>query len=159
MKLEITNAVRLLQSEGIHFELRAYDVASDQHLSATEVALAIGEDPAIIYKTLVLTGQVTPYLVAVIPANSELDLKKIAKVSGNKKCEMLPMKELLPTTGYVRGGCSPIGLKKPFPIFIEEMALLEERIIISAGRKGLQIVITPQDLIRITQAQTADIAN
>ncbi len=148
--------MRLLESEGIPFELKEYEVG-EEHLSAAAVAAAIGASPEKIYKTLVIEGQSDPYLVAVIPGSAELDLKKLAKASGNKKCEMLPMKELLPITGYVRGGCSPIGMKRRFPTYIEELCTLEDQIIVSAGRRGLQIILSPSDLIRMTSATTADL--
>lgn len=151
-----TNAVRIVESSGIHFELKEYPV-TEEHQSAVDVALAIGESPEHIYKTLLLTGDKIPFIVAVIPAEGSVDLKKIAKISGNKKCEMLPMKALLDTTGYVRGGCSPIGMKKQFPTYIEELSTLEEKIIVSAGKRGLQIVLSPHDLIAIVSATVADI--
>lgn len=151
-----TNAARILDQLNILYEIREYPV-DENDLSATHVAEAIGEDPEKIYKTLVLKGTKDPYLVAVIPGNAQLDLKKIAKASGNKSCEMLPMKDLLSVTGYIRGGCSPIGMKKHYPTFLEEMAVLQDKIIISAGKRGLQIVIKPEDLIRVSAAQSADL--
>lgn len=151
-----TNAVRIVESSGIPFELKEYPV-TEEHQSVVDVALAIGESPEHIYKTLLLTGDKIPFIVAVIPAEGSVDLKKIAKISGNKKCEMLPMKALLDTTGYVRGGCSPIGMKKQFPTYIEELSTLEEKIIVSAGKRGLQIVLSPHDLIAIVSATVADI--
>lgn len=151
-----TNAVRIVESLGIPFELREYPV-TEEHQSAVDVAIAIGESPEHTYKTLVLTGDKMPFIVAIIPAEANVDLKKLAKVSGNKKCDMLPMKDLLDTTGYVRGGCSPIGMKKQFPTYIEELSTLEDKIIISAGRRGMQIVLSPDDLISIVSATVADI--
>ena len=153
-----TNAVRILDSQNIAYELREYEV-DEEDLSAIHVAASIGIDAGKIYKTLVLKGQRDTYLVAVIPGNAQLDLKKLAKASGNKNCEMLPMKDLLAVTGYIRGGCSPVGMKKQFPTFIEEMATLEEKIVISAGKRGLQIIINPNDLALITNAQFADIVS
>lgn len=155
-KINKTNAARVLEFLKIDFELRTYDVEGE-HQTAEEVAEAIDVRPDLIYKTLVLKGQKDPFIVAVIPSDAHLDLKKIAKASGNKNCEMLPMKDLLSTTGYIRGGCSPIGMKKLFPTYIEEMATLEEKIIISAGKKGLQIVINPQDLIKVIEGEFVDL--
>lgn len=151
-----TNAARILDQLGIPYEIREYPV-DENDLSALHVAEAIGEDPEKLYKTLVLKGSKDPYLVAVIPGNAQLDLKKIAKASGNKNCEMLPMKDLLSVTGYIRGGCSPIGMKKQYPVFIEEVAVLQENIVISAGKRGLQIVIRPEDLIKVSEGETADL--
>lgn len=151
-----TNAARILDGLNISYELKTYEVDPD-HQSAQEVAEAIGIAPERIYKTLVLRGQKDPYLVAVIPGNAHLDLKKIAKASNNKSCEMLAMKDLLSVTGYIRGGCSPIGMKKLFPTYIEELAILEDSIIISAGKKGFQIVIDPNDLQKSIKANFADL--
>ncbi|QIG89265.1 Cys-tRNA(Pro) deacylase [Chryseobacterium sp. POL2] len=153
-----TNAVRILESNQIPFELREYEV-DEQDLSAEHVAESLGISPEKIYKTLILKGQKDPFLVAVIPGNAQLDLKKIAKASNNKNCEMLPMKDLLATTGYIRGGCSPIGMKKNFPTYIEELATLEEEIIISAGKRGLQIILKPDDLKNIINAEFADLCH
>ena len=153
-----TNAARILESLKIPFELRTYEVIGE-HQSAVEVAEALGIDPAKIYKTLVLKGQKDPFLVAVIPSLANLDLKKIAKASGNKQVELLPMKDLLSTTGYIRGGCSPIGMKKLFPTYIEEMATLEEQIIISAGKKGIQLVLNPNDLSTVVSATFHDLVS
>ena len=151
-----TNAARILDQLNIPYELREYPV-DENDLSAQHVAEAIGEDPEKLYKTLVLKGNKDAYLVAVIPGNAQLDLKKMAKASGNKNCEMLPMKELLSVTGYIRGGCSPIGMKKHFPTFIEELATLQEKVIISAGKRGLQIVLAPKNLIQAAEASVADL--
>lgn len=151
-----TNAIRIIESLGIPFELKEYPV-TEEHQSAIDVAIAIGESPEHIYKTLLLTGDKTPFIVAIIPAEANVDLKKLAKISGNKKCDMLPMKALLDTTGYVRGGCSPIGMKKLFPTYIEELSTLEEKIIVSAGKRGMQIILSPSDLTSIVSATIADI--
>jgi len=146
-----TNAVRLLDTAKVNYELREYEV--DNHdVSAEHVALSLGLLPETLYKTLVLKGNIDPYIVAVIPGNAQLDLKKIAKASGNKNCEMLPMKDLLAVTGYIRGGCSPIGMKKLFPTFIEEAAQLEKEISVSAGKRGLQMILNPNDLATMTKA-------
>ncbi|HCY73397.1 MAG TPA: Cys-tRNA(Pro) deacylase [Rikenellaceae bacterium] len=147
MKIEKTNAARLLDAAGIQYELIPYSYTEDD-LSAEHVAKELGENIEQVFKTLVLKGDRTGEFVCVIPGNMEVDLKVAARISGNKNCEMLHLKDLLPTTGYIRGGCSPIGMKKPFPTFIYESALLYEYIYISAGKRGLQIKIDPQALIK-----------
>lgn len=146
MKTEKTNAARLLDAAGIEYELVPYSY-SEEDLSAESVAAELGEPIEQVFKTLVLRGDKTKEFVCVIPGDMEVDLKVAAKISGNKNCEMLHVKDLLPTTGYIRGGCSPIGMKKPFPNFIHESALLYDYIYISAGKRGLQIKINPQALI------------
>ncbi|PUV24724.1 Cys-tRNA(Pro) deacylase [Sphingobacterium athyrii] len=151
-----TNAVRLLDTAKVKYSLREYEV-DDHDVSADHVALSLGLSPETLYKTLVLKGNKDPYIVAVIPGNAQLDLKKIAKAANNKNCEMLPMKDLLTVTGYIRGGCSPIGMKKLFPTFIEEAAQLEEEISISAGKRGLQMILNPNDLATLTQAIWSDL--
>ena len=153
-----TNAARLLDRAGIKYELIPYEVDPDD-LAATHVAEQLGEDISLVYKTLVLHGDRTGHFVCVIPGDREVDLKKAAKVSGNKKAEMIAMKDLLAVTGYIRGGCSPIGMKKPFPIFIQEDALSHGRIYVSAGQRGLQIAIAPDRLITFTGATACDIIN
>lgn len=153
-----TNAIRLLEQLNIPYKLREYDV-DENDLSAEHVAETLGISPEKIYKTLVLKGQNHSILVAVIPGNAQLDLKKTAKVSNNKNCDMLPPKDLLANTGYIRGGCSPLGMKKKFPTYIEEMALLEEEITISAGKKGWQIIIKPKDLASAIDAYFVDICS
>lgn len=110
-----------------------------------------------VFKTLVLKGDKTGYFVCVIPGAEEVDLKKAAKVSGNKSCEMIPMKELLPVTGYIRGACSPIGMKKQFPTYIHETCLSFSLIYISAGKRGLQLYIAPTDLINEVKAKTENL--
>ena len=146
MPVQKTNAARLLDAAGIQYELVPYEV-DEEHLDAGHVAAQLGEDLDRVFKTLVLRGDRTGFFVCVIPGSLEVDLKVAARISGNKSCEMIHVKELLPTTGYIRGGCSPIGMKKPFPTFIHESALLYESIYISAGIRGLQICIEPQTLI------------
>ena len=151
-------AVRILESKNIAFELREYEV-DENDLSAEHVAESLGISAEKIYKTLILKGQKDAFLVAVIPGDAQLDFKKLAKASGNKTCEMLPLKDLLATTGYIRGGCSPIGMKKNFPTYIEEIATLEDEIIISAGKRGLQIILNPNDLQIVTEASFADLCS
>ena len=146
MKTEKTNAARLLDAAGIEYELVPYSY-SEEDLSAESVAAELSEPIEQVFKTLVLRGDKTKEFVCVVPGDMEVDLKVAAKISGNKNCEMLHVKDLLPTTGYIRGGCSPIGMKKPFPTFIHESALLYDYIYISAGKRGLQIKINPQALI------------
>lgn len=146
-----TNVARLLDAAGIQYELIEY-AWTEEDLSAQHVAAELGEDIDIVFKTLVLRGDRNGCFVCVIPGDFEVDLKVAARISGNKSAEMLHMKELLPTTGYIRGGCSPIGMKKPFPTFIHESALLYDYIYISAGVRGLQVKISPQDLISYIHA-------
>jgi Cys-tRNA(Pro)/Cys-tRNA(Cys) deacylase len=155
-KIEKTNAARLLDRAKIAYELIPYTVDED-NLAATHVAEELGEDIATVFKTLVLKGDRTGHFVCVIPGDKEVELKAAARVSGNKKCDLIPMKELLPTTGYIRGGCTPIGMKKPFPTFIHSTALDFERIYISAGVRGLQIAIHPQALIDFVGATVAEL--
>ena len=147
-----TNAARLLDAAGIAYELIPYEFTEDD-LSAQHVAAELGEDIDRVFKTLVLRGDRTGFFVCVIPGDFEVDLKVAARISGNKSCEMLHLKELLPITGYIRGGCSPIGMKKPFPTYIHESALLYDFIYISAGQRGLQFKIAPQDLIDFVGAE------
>lgn len=156
-KIEKTNAARLLDKAKIRYELIPYQV-DENNLAATRVAESLGEDIASVFKTLVLSGDRNGFLVCVVPGDHEVDLKAAAKLSGNKKVEMLAMKELLPTTGYIRGGCSPIGMKKRFPTFIHSSCLEQEYIYISAGVKGLQIRIAPTDLINYVGAEVAPIS-
>ncbi|MBQ6243655.1 MAG: Cys-tRNA(Pro) deacylase [Bacteroidales bacterium] len=147
-----TNAARLLDAAGIHYELIPYEY-TEEDLSAQHVAAELGEDIDQVFKTLVLRGDRTGCFVCVIPGDFEVDLKVAARISGNKSCEMLHLKELLPTTGYIRGGCSPIGMKKPLPTFVHESALLYDYIYISAGQRGLQLKLSPRDLIDFIGAQ------
>ena len=153
-KTEKTNAMRLLDAAGISYRIQEYEV-DEQDLSGVHVAESIGQDVDTVFKTLVLKGEKTGLLVCCIPVAEELDLKKAAKAAGDKKVDMLPMKELLPTTGYIRGGCSPIGMKKKFPTYIEETAILFDEIAVSAGIRGAQIIINPEDLCHYTEAMLA----
>ena len=155
-KIEKTNAARLLDKAGIHYDLIPY-IVDENDLAAGHIAEQLGEPLDQVFKTLVLSGDRTKHFVCVVPGGDEVNLKKAAKVSGNKNCDLIPMKELLPTTGYIRGGCSPIGMKKPFPTFIEESALLYDYIYISAGVRGLQFKINPNDLIDYVQALPSDL--
>ena len=155
-KISKTNAARLLDQRKINYQLIPYQV-DEQHLDAEHVAESLGENIEQVFKTLVLKGDKSGYFVCVIPGNCEVDLKKAAKVSGNKNCDLIPMKDLLPTTGYIRGGCSPIGMKKPFPTYIHTTAADFDHIYISAGVRGLQIQIAPNDLITVSNATLNDL--
>ena len=155
-KIDKTNAARLLDRAKVAYELVPYTV-DENNLAATHVAEELGEDIATVFKTLVLRGDRAGLFVCVIPGNKEVDLKAAARVSGNKKADLIAMKELLPTTGYIRGGCSPIGMKKPLPTFIHATCLEHERIYISAGVRGLQIAISPADLIAYIGATVSEL--
>ena len=153
---EKTNASRILDRLKVAYDLIEYTV-DPNHLEATHVAEELGEDILKVYKTLVMQGDKSGVFVCVIQGNLEVDLKKAAKVTGNKKVSMIPMKELLPLTGYIRGGCTAIGMKKNYPVFIDEKAFLLPEIFISAGKRGLQLKLSPQDLIKVTNATIAEL--
>ena len=140
-KIAKTNAARLLDRDKVKYELVPYEV-DENDLSCVHVAATLGENIEQVFKTLVLQGDKSGYFVCVIPGEHEIDLKLAAKISGNKKCDLIPMKELLPLTGYIRGGCSPIWMKKHFPY-----------IYVSAGVRGLQVKLAPADLIKVSQAE------
>ncbi len=146
-----TNAVRMVEQAKIPYVIHEYDVDT-AHLDALHAADGMGIPVEEVYKTIVLTGDRTGHLVACIAAHKELDLKQVAKISGNKRVELLSLDQLEPLTGYVRGGCSPIGMKKKFPTFIEESAMQNETIRISAGKRGLQMELAPKDLQKMTEA-------
>lgn len=151
-----TNAVRLLEKAGVTFETKEYPV-DEEHLDARHVADGVGEDISLVFKTLVLKGERTGLFVCVIPGAEEVDLKKAARAAGDKKAEMLPLKELLPATGYIRGGCSPVGMKKPLPTFFHVSALDHPKIYVSAGQRGMQLIIAPQDLINFVGGTAVDL--
>lgn len=151
-----TNAIRQLEKAKIPFRTMEYEV-DESDLSGVHVAAQLGQPVEQVFKTLVLKGEKKGYLVCCIPAAKELDLKKAAKAAGEKKVELLPVKELLPVTGYIRGGCSPIGMKKRFQTFLDETALLYPEIAVSAGIRGGQILLAPSSLIGYTGAATADL--
>lgn len=151
-KIAKTNVARLLDKAKIKYDLIPYEV-DENDLSAIHVAENLGEDIEQVFKTLILHGDKSGYFVCIIPGEHEVDLKIAAKVSGNKKCDLIPMKELLPLTGYIRGGCSPIGMKKHFPTYIHESCIKFEHIYVSAGIRGLQIKIDPNDLIKEAKAE------
>ena len=151
-----TNAVRLLEAADIKFNIYEYDTADDG-TSGVVVAHKIGQDPDRVFKTLVTEGRNTGLNVFVIPSSTELDLKKAAQATGDKYVVMIKSRELEPKTGYVHGGCSPIGMKKQLPTFIDETAQMYDSIIVSGGRVGLQVELAPKDLARITSAVFCDL--
>ena len=155
-KINKTNVARLMDKAKVKYQLVPYEV-DESDLSAIHVAEQLGEDVAQVFKTLVLHGDKNGYFVCVIPGDKEVDLKKAAKISRNKNCEMVAVKELLPLTGYIRGGCSPIGMKKHFPTYIHDTVGQFDYVYVSAGQRGLQIKLSPSDLIRESKAQTADL--
>ena len=148
-KIQKTNAMRLLDSAGLEYEMASYDY-DESDLSGIHAAAELGVAPEIVFKTLVTRGDGNAFFVFVIPVAESLDLKKAAKASGNKKIEMIHVKEILDITGYIRGGCSPIGMKKPFPTYIDETAQLYEKIYFSAGKRGVQIILDPEELASVT---------
>jgi Cys-tRNA(Pro)/Cys-tRNA(Cys) deacylase len=152
-----TNAVRLLEAAGIPYDLREYEV-DENDLSAPHVAEAIGMPPEQVFKTLVARGDKTGILLASIPANTELDLKAVAAASGNKKVELVAVKEVLGLTGYIRGGVSPVGTRKPYPLYIDETLDLFDVLSVSAGARGMQMLIAPADLERAVELHRAAIA-
>jgi Cys-tRNA(Pro)/Cys-tRNA(Cys) deacylase len=156
-KIEKTNAARLLDKAGIAYRLIPYEF-DENDLAAQHVADSLGQDIAQVFKTLVLQGDKTGHIVCVVPGDMEVDLKALAKASGNKKVEMIAMKDLLAVTGYIRGGCSPVGMKKRFPTYFHSTALNFEHIYVSAGVRGLQIEISPSALIDFVGAKVADVA-
>ena len=151
------NAARILDAKSISYELVEYEV-DETDLSATTLAKKIGEDIEQIFKTLVLRGDKTGVFVCVVPGDAEVNLKKAAKISGNKNCAMVHQKELLPLTCYIRGGCSPLGTKKSYPTYIHETCQLFDSIFVSAGQRGLQFKINPDDLIKVTGSVVCDLA-
>jgi Cys-tRNA(Pro)/Cys-tRNA(Cys) deacylase len=151
-----TNAIRFLELNKIKFTTVSYEVDEDD-LSGETVALKVGADPETVFKTLVCIGDKTGPVVFCIPVTKELNLKKAATASKNKKVDMIKVKDLLPLTGYIRGGCSPIGMKKLFPTFFDETAQLFESIYVSAGLRGLQMKLFPEDLIKLIDASYKDL--
>jgi Cys-tRNA(Pro)/Cys-tRNA(Cys) deacylase len=152
-----TNAARILDAAGVHYELREYGVDEDD-LSAPRVAEKIGMPPGQVFKTLVARGDRSGVLIAAIPGNTELDLKALAAASGNKKVELVAVKEVLGLTGYIRGGVSPIGTRKPYPLYLDETAGLWDTISVSAGVRGSQMLLAPDDLTRVLAARHCAIA-
>lgn len=154
-KTHKTNAMRILDKEKIQYKIHTY-AWEEQHLDSKEAANAVGVPRETMYKTLIAEGDKTGVIVACLPSNNEIDLKKLAQVSYNKKVMMLPMKNLEKTTGYIRGGCSPIGMTKLFPTYVATAAKLQQTIIVSAGKRGMQMELGPSDLIRVTNGVYAD---
>lgn len=149
-----TNVLRALDAARIPYQTKEYDV-SDENYDGKVIAQKTGLPPQMVYKTLVLTGEKVRHLVCVVPVEKELDLKAVARAAGDKSAAMLPQKELLPLTGYVRGGCSPIGMKKKFPTFLQEDARDLQEISVSAGVRGCQVILQVEDLIRLTDSVLA----
>ncbi len=155
-KIHKTNASRLLDKADIPYDLIPYEV-DESDLSAVHVAEQLREDVEQVFKTLILWGDKSGYFVCIIPGDKDVDLKLAAKVSGNKKIEMIPMKDLLSVTGYIRGGCSPIGMKKKYPTFIHTTSMDYDVIYISAGVRGMQIKLAPAGLIKYIDAKIVGI--
>jgi len=151
-----TNGARFLESLGIAFELREYEV-DPEDLSATTVAMKIGMPAEQVFKTLLTTGGPGVCVFAVIPGNEELDFKKLARAAGMRKAEMVSLKDVQPLTGYIRGGVTVFGAKKAYPVFVDETAILFDRISVSAGTRGTQLVLSPDDYLSAAEAQTADL--
>ena len=147
-----TNGMRLLDAAGIVYQAGSYEVDEDD-LSGSHAADLMGGDHDAMYKTLVLKGEKKGYVVCCIPVDEELDLKKVAKAAGEKKVEMIHVKDMLAVTGYIRGGCSPVGMKKQYPTYIEETAQLYDQITVSAGQRGVQVTLNPEDLRRYVEAE------
>ena len=156
MRINKTNAARLLDKAKIIYELIPYEV-DENDLSAVHVAASLGENIEQVFKTLVLHGDKNGYFVCVIPGEHEVDLKLAAKASGNKKCDLIPMKELLPLTGYIRGGWSPLGMKKNYPVVFDQSAENFDEIYVSGGRVGLTLKVPLKDLLNVTQGKLASI--
>lgn len=157
-KIEKTNAARLLDKAGISYNLIPYEF-DENDLAAQHVADSLGQPIECVFKTLVLHGDKSGHIVCVVPGNGEVDLKALAKASGNKKVEMIAMKDLLAVTGYIRGGCSPIGMKKKFPTYFHSTAVNFDIIYVSAGVRGLQLQIAPADLIGFVGGAVASVAS
>lgn len=156
-KEQKTNAARILDVLGIGYELKTYEV-DESDLSAVHVAASVGMPIEMVYKTLVCSGDKNGVLMAVIPGGGELDMKALAAASGNKRVEMVHLKEVFGLTGYIRGGCSPLGAKKDYPVYLDDSALAQSIIAVSAGKRGEQILLKPADLVQAAKAMTARIA-
>ena len=151
-----TNAVRMVEAEGVPYEMYTYE-APDGFLDGVSVATSLGQDPERVFKTLVTVGSSREHYVCVIPVAEELDLKKAARHFGEKKMEMLPVRQLTAVTGYIKGGCSPVGMKKPLPTAVDVSAANAETIIVSGGKVGLQMELPPDALLRLTGGELADL--
>ena len=156
--MQKTNVMRILDKAKIEYITKEYEV-DESDLSGVHVAESVGMNTDVVFKTLVGKGDKTGFCVFCIPCAQELDLKKAAKVSGNKRVELLPLKELLPTTGYVRGGCSPVGMKKQFPTYINETAMLFDEIAVSGGARGIQVILDPDKLMNFIGASYEDLTS
>src|SRR6516164_8918284 len=152
-----TNAVRILDAQRVHYELREYEV-DPEDLAAETVAVKIGMPPQQVFKTLLARGDRNGLCFAVVPGNYELDLKALAKLSGDRKVELVGLKEVQPLTGYIRGGVTVLGAKKEFPVFADETMELWDVISVSAGTRGVQVLLAPADYLRITKAVVGEIA-
>ena len=151
-----TNALRILDALGVRYETASYAIADD-HVDAVTAAQEMGVAPEVVWKTLVAHNENNAPVVFCIPSQAELNLKKAARAVGAKKIELVNLRDLTPLTGYVRGGCSPIGMKKIYPTWLDETAALFSRIYVNAGARGLQVIVAPGDLIHATGAKTADL--
>jgi Cys-tRNA(Pro)/Cys-tRNA(Cys) deacylase len=151
-----TNAIRILENNNIQFELFEYEFNEDE-IDAVSVARKVNVNPETVFKTLVAEGDKTGIVVFIIPGNAELNLKKAALISGNKKVEMIKAKDLLSVTGYIRGGCSPVGMLKKYPTYIEETSQLFDHIYVSAGVRGMQMKLSPISLVNLTDAVFSDL--
>ncbi len=156
MKHKKTNAMRILERQGISYQMNRYEV-TDAHIDGEHVATTIGVEPSQVFKTLVLESVQHAHFVFVIPVNQTLNMKRAAQAVGEKKLHLLPLEQLKPVTGYIRGGCSPIGMKNTFPTVIDAEATKLEMIYISGGERGLQIRLNVSDIVKATHAQVADI--
>jgi Cys-tRNA(Pro)/Cys-tRNA(Cys) deacylase len=156
-KEQKTNAARILDTLGIEYELKTYEV-DESDLSAVHVAASVGMPIEMVYKTLVCRGDKNGILMAVIPGGGELDMKALAAASGNKRVEMVHLKEVFGLTGYIRGGCSPLGAKKEYPVYLDDSANAQSVIAVSAGKRGEQILLAPTDLVQAAKAVLARIA-
>ena len=154
--MTVTNVMRLLKQAGVPFEASEYEV-DESDLSGVHLAAQLGVEPDCVFKTLVTRGEKNGLHVFCIPAPAELDLKKCAHAAGEKKIEILHMKDLLPMTGYIRGGCSPVGMKKKYPTTMDETAMLFDKIYVSAGQRGVQVIVNPQQLAAYVGADFADV--
>lgn len=157
MKINKTNAARMLDQAGIHYEMMTYTF-DESDLSGIKAAQSIGLPMEQMYKTLVAQGDKNGYLVCLLAVDREIDLKQLAALSGDKRIELIPTRDLLPLTGYQRGGCSPLGMKKKWPTYIDERILEQTRVAVSAGQRGIQLMLSPADLICVTQAAVGHIS-
>ena len=156
-KIEKTNVMRILDQQGIPYQSHCYEGSGA--VSGAEVAAVLGQDPARVFKTLVTVGRSGRHYVFVIPVLQELNLRLAAAAAGEKSIEMVKSKELLPLTGYIHGGCSPVGMKKPFPTFLEETAVLWDSILVSAGKIGWQVELAPDQLEKLVPFQYASLCD